>query len=469
MSTTTPPVPAPRLALALMLLPLQLLGARTATTGTGGALAEAASAAIMMDKNTFYSDSDLGNAMEIHEAVRGLQFGLAALERGNLALREELEGRMVEIEGVNTELQRRMAGVEAQNVALELENVALREAVGEQRLLLLQHTRGGAAETHGEEDQVEMGQWEELRAVWRRAQDSADHSAWSSCSMRSCEDFGWPAKGRGGAHAVCAESDAGFACVEEATAIEAAAVCESAGARLCTAAEIEAGAGEGTGCGHNARLVWSSSVQSASSSLTCDANLERVAVPGDGYGQPSSCISLQANAAVRCCADASQCRCGAARASQVTAACCDNDGGHRLLQAGDGSSCEGGLPMSCAEACAPVFVAFHSECEGMLEAAGFDPWQTERLNEECLAVVSTDQVLTRHRYTCLTLIDRDPSIGKPSPGMGQHVFLQPLSLQGSQTSSILVRALVARGSGGGYSGGGACSVATTRPWRMGGH
>jgi hypothetical protein len=53
-------------------------------------------------------------------------------------------------------------------------------------------------------------------------------------------------------------SHLGFNCVSDATFEEAANVCISTGARLCTAAEMSAGCTAGTGCGHDDDMIWTS-------------------------------------------------------------------------------------------------------------------------------------------------------------------------------------------------------------------
>ena len=76
----------------------------------------------------------------------------------------------------------------------------------------------------------------------------------------------------------------------------------------------------------------------------------------------------------------------ATRAGAVTSACCSSVG-HRLLQDGDCS----GLPKQCSASCAPLFIAFRSECEEMMEEAGFVMQEVERLHESCLEQVSADE------------------------------------------------------------------------------
>ena len=76
----------------------------------------------------------------------------------------------------------------------------------------------------------------------------------------------------------------------------------------------------------------------------------------------------------------------ASQADAVTTVCCSS-GGHRLLQNG---ACSG-LPEQCSASCAPLFIAFRSECGKMMEAAGFDMRQVEDLHESCMEQVSVDQ------------------------------------------------------------------------------
>eukprot|EP01051_Picozoa_sp_SAG22_P007248 SAG22_NODE_503_length_9694_cov_13.573736_4_plen_708_part_00 len=75
------------------------------------------------------------------------------------------------------------------------------------------------------------------------------------------------------------------------------------------------------------------------------------------------------------------------RVADINAACCS--GGHRLLQ--DASEGCAHLPKHCSATCAPVFIAFQEECEEMMEQAGFDMQQVERLHESCLEQVRVDQ------------------------------------------------------------------------------
>ena len=51
-------------------------------------------------------------------------------------------------------------------------------------------------------------------------------------------------------------SYAGWPCTRDQTFAQAEAICQAAGARLCTAAELVAGCTAGTGCGFDLDLVW---------------------------------------------------------------------------------------------------------------------------------------------------------------------------------------------------------------------
>ena len=55
---------------------------------------------------------------------------------------------------------------------------------------------------------------------------------------------------------VWGESDAGWPCTRDKAFAEAKAICEAAGARLCTAVELAAGCTQGSGCGFDFELIW---------------------------------------------------------------------------------------------------------------------------------------------------------------------------------------------------------------------
>jgi len=124
----------------------------------------------------------------------------------------------------------------------------------------------------------------------------------TAAPCQSCTQLGWPTEA--GDIEVCAESDAGFECAE-AVAYQgsrgANLMCQSLGARLCTAVELRLGEGSGTGCGHDARMIWSSSYEL--DALTCDRSTERVVVSGANSAAPACMLKRGDTAAVRCCAD----------------------------------------------------------------------------------------------------------------------------------------------------------------------
>ena len=124
----------------------------------------------------------------------------------------------------------------------------------------------------------------------------------------TCAALGWDAHG----DEVCAESDDGFDCQTGLDFSSARSACEEFGARLCTADELLASEGQGTGCGHDSRYVWSSSGGSTAAGGACAGwGREHVAV----LGNPSRATELGLAAAVckassgdggaslRCCAD----------------------------------------------------------------------------------------------------------------------------------------------------------------------
>lgn len=109
---------------------------------------------------------------------------------------------------------------------------------------------------------------------------------------KTCSELGWQPTPTG-SEFVCAESDDGFDCHNELTFDEAETVCLTHGARLCTAAELINLEGSGTGCGHDGRLVWSSSTSEEMMGVTC-SDTERVAVKGrfDGDMQNIRCVDM---------------------------------------------------------------------------------------------------------------------------------------------------------------------------------
>ena len=86
----------------------------------------------------------------------------------------------------------------------------------------------------------------------------ADRAPHTRPQVRCCADVkpspAWGSKRPG--CSVWGESDAGWPCTRDKTFAEAEAICQDAGARLCTAAELRSGCTQGTGCGFDSELVW---------------------------------------------------------------------------------------------------------------------------------------------------------------------------------------------------------------------
>jgi len=131
----------------------------------------------------------------------------------------------------------------------------------------------------------------------------------AGCSRLTCDELGFPAAATFGDITVCGETDAaslGGECVGEVTWDEAEEYCTSAGARLCSATELQNDEAADTGCNYNDVVIWSSSV----------------CVDDDGlygyemaYGSSSSGVlsnscsssTTVSGVYVRCCADAYGC------------------------------------------------------------------------------------------------------------------------------------------------------------------
>ena len=64
-------------------------------------------------------------------------------------------------------------------------------------------------------------------------------------------------------------SDEGFDCQENKTFAQAEAICATAGARLCTVAELEDECTRGTGCFHDWDLVWGTGMPTPTASVVC--------------------------------------------------------------------------------------------------------------------------------------------------------------------------------------------------------
>lgn len=122
------------------------------------------------------------------------------------------------------------------------------------------------------------------------------------CSASSCEDLGWTNAASFGSSTVCGETNAMTGMCPAFQSWDAAkALCEAAGARLCSATELEADEARDTGCDYDTQLVWSgtSCADGISFEVTYGA-----ALIGNMAAQ---CINRNdvSIAAVRCCADTS--------------------------------------------------------------------------------------------------------------------------------------------------------------------
>ena len=125
------------------------------------------------------------------------------------------------------------------------------------------------------------------------------------CSRLTCDELGFPEAERFGDITVCGETDnvaLGGHCSGATTWAEAEAFCMSAGARLCSDAELKNDEAKNSGCNYNVVPIWSST--------TCDDGY-KVAFGAAGFGAPTDdCLPADENATevfVRCCADAYGC------------------------------------------------------------------------------------------------------------------------------------------------------------------
>lgn len=119
----------------------------------------------------------------------------------------------------------------------------------------------------------------------------------------TCAELGWPL-GKG-ARTVCAESDKGFSCTSNVVYAKAEQTCRLAGARLCTAGELLSGEGQGTGCGHDGRFLWTSSITGAGMHCKLGQKLVVKGSASKGSSRPQAqCEPVTSKRiALRCCAD----------------------------------------------------------------------------------------------------------------------------------------------------------------------
>lgn len=118
----------------------------------------------------------------------------------------------------------------------------------------------------------------------------------TSGGASSCDDLGWTNAAKYGSTSVCGESDLGLGgCSGYLSWSDAEAFCGGAGARLCTAAELQADEAAGSGCGLDRNLVWSGD--------PCSGGY-MAALGYSRYTYAPSCEAANAaNIAVRCCAN----------------------------------------------------------------------------------------------------------------------------------------------------------------------
>jgi hypothetical protein len=107
-------------------------------------------------------------------------------------------------------------------------------------------------------------------------------------------------------------------CAAQATLADAQQICATEHARLCTRAELEADCAQGTGCGLDSNLVWTSDSCGDSS---------------DGYDG-------------RACGDFN------ARMTALAAECCDEPS----------EDCSSGTPATCNAGCAALMLPFRDDC-----------------------------------------------------------------------------------------------------------
>ena len=111
-------------------------------------------------------------------------------------------------------------------------------------------------------------------------------------SVASCLELEWNA----GPTQVCGASEAGGACSGTTAWVDAAEICEIAGARLCTLAEVLANETAGTGCNYDVQQIWTST--------PCDDGYY-VAAGSTAFlsNHPVQCKPAASSQYSRCCAD----------------------------------------------------------------------------------------------------------------------------------------------------------------------
>jgi len=116
-------------------------------------------------------------------------------------------------------------------------------------------------------------------------------------SVSTCDDLGWTNTERRGSTSVCGESKNGLGgCSGELGWAEAAAFCADAGARLCSAVELQEDEAKGTGCKCDRKMIWTHEA--------CPGGY--TAAPGSSRMKgDSSCVAGDNTDTInaRCCAD----------------------------------------------------------------------------------------------------------------------------------------------------------------------
>jgi hypothetical protein len=143
-------------------------------------------------------------------------------------------------------------------------------------------------------------------------------------SSRSCAELSWPLETQWGTHAndvVCAPRPADAIC-SHGTWAEAAVMCESQGARLCTLDDLSGSETAGTGCGFDAQRTWTSST-SVGAACSPGAHSSAAGHPSHWAATGPECTRDSTVLAVRCCADSVA---GAGAQAAGTSLCVDGVG-----------------------------------------------------------------------------------------------------------------------------------------------
>jgi hypothetical protein len=123
-------------------------------------------------------------------------------------------------------------------------------------------------------------------------------------SASTCSELGWTNAAIRGDDQVCGNSVMNGTCSGLVALADAAAFCESGGARLCTASELSNDEARASGCNDNRRQAWSSTPCSTSSS---SGNAAYVAAGATSLFEGNATCADAADSSVvfytKCCAD----------------------------------------------------------------------------------------------------------------------------------------------------------------------